>query len=77
MEVATIIKDIPLEEGVYHVYIKFTLFLILNTASKAVYHFNLNLIDLLQPVIMIFFWLTFLIFSLFLLLIFSVLEIDF
>ena len=55
MEVATITKDIPLEEGVYHVYIKFTLFLILNTASKAVYHFNLNLIDLLQPVIMIFF----------------------
>ena len=35
---------------------KFTLFLILNTASKGVYHFNLlNLIDLLQPVIMIFF----------------------
>ena len=42
MEVVKIIKDIPLEEGLYHVYIKscfqiiekFTLFLILNNTSK-------------------------------------------
>ena len=59
MEMATIIKDIPLEEGLYHVYIKSCFNIIekeihslLNfkqCAKKKIvlYYFKLNLVDLL------------------------------
>ena len=59
MEIATIIKDIPLEEGLYHVYIKscfniiekeiHTLLNFKQYAKKKIvlYYFKLNLVDLL------------------------------
>ena len=59
MEIATIVKDIPLEEGLYHVYIKSCFKIIekeihslLNfkqcVKKKIVlYYFKLNIVDLL------------------------------